>query len=136
MALPGIENNDNSEPPVTENNLSENKLNLKEKYHISYAYQYHHYHYHHHHRPLIASIVIIIIIAIILTIAPLNLYIRARLRRVARLGRPRSVYKSDVECRFVSQNGQMALKVKVSASHFQYQLQEFQRAYLVQLWWF
>ena len=61
---------------------------------------------------------------------------RARLGRVAPLGRPRSVYKSDVECRFVSRNGQMTLKVKVNASHFQYQLRESQDAYLVQIWWF
>ena len=47
---------------------------------------------------------------------------RARLGRVAPLGRPWSVYKSDVECLFVSLNGQMTLKVKVNASHFQYQL--------------
>ena len=35
-------------------------------------------------------------------------------------------YKSDVECRFVSRNGQMTLKVKgkVNASHFLYQLRE------------
>ena len=46
---------------------------------------------------------------------------RVRLGRVAPLGRPISVYKSDVECHFVSVNGQMALKVKVNASHFQYQ---------------
>ena len=44
---------------------------------------------------------------------------RARLGRVAPLGRPRSVYKSDVECRFVSRNGQILLKVKANASHFQ-----------------
>ena len=61
---------------------------------------------------------------------------RARLRRVAPLGRPRSEYKSNIECRFVSRNGQMTLKVKVNASHFQYQLWEFQDAYLVQIWWF
>ena len=53
---------------------------------------------------------------------------RARLGREAPLGRPRSVYKSEVECRFVSWNGQMTLKVKVNASHFQYQLQEPQDA--------
>ena len=42
---------------------------------------------------------------------------RARLGRVAPLGRPRSVYRSDVECRFVSRNGHMTLKVKVNASN-------------------
>ena len=56
---------------------------------------------------------------------------RARFGRVAPLGRPRPVSKSDVECRFVSPNGQMTLKVKVNASHFQYHLQEFQDAFLV-----
>ena len=61
---------------------------------------------------------------------------RACLGRVAPLGRPRSVYKSNVECRFVSQNGQMTLKDKVNASYFQYQLQESQDAYLVQIWRF
>ena len=59
---------------------------------------------------------------------------RARLGRVAPLGQPRSVYKRDVECRFVSRNGQMTLKVKVNASHFQYQLRESQDSYLVQIW--
>ena len=61
---------------------------------------------------------------------------RARLGREAPLGRPRTVYKSDVECHFVSQNGQMTLKNKVNASYFQYQLQESQDAYLVQIWGF
>ena len=61
---------------------------------------------------------------------------RACLRCAAPLDRPRSVYKSDVECRFVSQNGQMTLKVMVNASHFQFQLRESQDAYLVQIWWF
>ena len=50
---------------------------------------------------------------------------------VVPLGRPRSVYKSNVESRIVSWNGQMTLKVKVNASHFQYQLRESQDAYLV-----
>ena len=59
-----------------------------------------------------------------------------RLGRVAPLGRPITVYKSDVECHFVSQNGQMTLKDKVNASYFQYQLQESQDAYLVQIWGF
>ena len=67
---------------------------------------------------------------------PLQGPTRARLGHVAPLGRPRSVYKSDVEWRFVSWNGQMTLKVKVNASNFQYQLQESQDAYLVQIWWF
>ena len=58
---------------------------------------------------------------------------RARLGRVAPLGWLRSVFKSDVECRFVHRNGQMALKVKVNASHVQYQLWESQDAYLVQI---
>ena len=61
---------------------------------------------------------------------------RARLGRVAPLDRPISMYKNDDECRFVSQNDQMTLKVKVNASHFQYQLRESQDAYLVQIWWF
>ena len=56
---------------------------------------------------------------------------RARLGRVAPLGQPRSVYKSDVECRFVSWNGQMTMKVTVNASHFQYQLRETQDTYSV-----
>ena len=49
---------------------------------------------------------------------------RARLGRVAPLGRPSSVYKSNIECSFFfSQNdGQMTLKVKVNDCHFQYQL--------------
>ena len=51
-------------------------------------------------------------------------------------GRSRSVYKSDVEYRFLSPNGQMTLKVKVNGLHFQYQLGEFQDAYLVQIPWF
>ena len=45
---------------------------------------------------------------------------RACLGRVAPLGLPRTAYKSDVECRFVNRNGQMTLKIKVNASHFQY----------------
>ena len=57
--------------------------------------------------------------------------IRARLGRVAPLGRPRSVYKNNVECRFFSRNGQMTLKVKVNASHSQYQLRESKDADLV-----
>ena len=39
---------------------------------------------------------------------------RARLRRVTPLGQPRSVYKSDVECSFLSRSGQTTLKVKVN----------------------
>ena len=56
--------------------------------------------------------------------------------RVAPFGGPRSMYKSDVECRFVSRNGQMSLKVKVNASYFQYQLWESHEedAYVVQIW--
>ena len=46
----------------------------------------------------------------------------ARLGRVTPLGQPWSVYKSDVECRFLSRNGQMTLKVKVNDFHFQYYL--------------
>ena len=46
----------------------------------------------------------------------------ARLGRVTPLGQPWSVYKSDVECRFLSWNGQMTLKVKVNDFHFQYYL--------------
>ena len=61
---------------------------------------------------------------------------RVRLGCLAPLGRPRPVYKSDVECCFVSRNGQMTLKVKVNAFHFHYQLRESQDAYLVQIWWF
>ena len=59
---------------------------------------------------------------------------RAHLGPVAPLGWPRSMYKGDAECRFVSRNGQMTLKVKVNASHFQWQLRESQDAYLVQIW--
>ena len=48
---------------------------------------------------------------------------RARLGRVIPLGRPRSVYKSNVESSFLSQNdGQMTLKVKDNYSHIQHQL--------------
>ena len=49
---------------------------------------------------------------------------------------PRPVYKSNVEWFFFSKNCQMTLKVKVNASHFQYQLIESQDAYLVEIWWF
>ena len=53
------------------------------------------------------------------------------------LGRPRSVYKSNFECSFLSWNDdQMTLKAKVIDSHFQYQLRESQDAYWVQIWWF
>ena len=58
---------------------------------------------------------------------------RARLGRVTPLGRPRSVYKSDIECRFLSRKGQMTLKVMVNDSHFQYHLRESLDAYLVQI---
>ena len=61
---------------------------------------------------------------------------RASLGHVAPLGWPRSIYKGDIECRFVSRNGQMTLKVRVNTSHFQYQLWESKDAYLVQIWWF
>ena len=45
----------------------------------------------------------------------LKYWTRARLGRVAPLGRPRSVYKSNVECSFLSRNdGQTTLKVKVN----------------------
>ena len=45
---------------------------------------------------------------------------RARLRRVATIGRPRSVYKNNVECSFLSRNdGQMALMIKVNDLHLQ-----------------
>ena len=54
---------------------------------------------------------------------------RARLGRVAPLGRPRSVYKSNIECCFLSQNDGQTLKVKVNDLHFQYQLRESQDAY-------
>ena len=37
---------------------------------------------------------------------------------VTRLGWPRSVYKSNVECRFLSRNGQITLKVKANDLHF------------------
>ena len=46
------------------------------------------------------------------------------------------VYKSDAECRLLSLNGQMTLKVKVNYLDFQYHLKESQDAYLVQIWWF
>ena len=62
---------------------------------------------------------------------------RARLRRVAPLGRPRSVYKGNVESSFLSQNNsQMTLKIKVNDIHFRSQLRESQDAFLVQMWWF
>ena len=38
---------------------------------------------------------------------------------VTPLGLPRSVCKSGVECRLLSRNGQMSLKVKVNDPHFQ-----------------
>ena len=58
--------------------------------------------------------------------------IRACLGHVAPLGRPKSVYKSNIEYSFLSRNdGQMTLKVKFNYSHFQYQLRESQDAYLV-----
>ena len=47
---------------------------------------------------------------------------RACLGLVALLHRPRSVYRSNVECSFLSRNdGQMTLKIKVNDPHFQYQ---------------
>ena len=66
----------------------------------------------------------------------MKLKTRARLRDVAPLGWPRSVYKREVECRFVCQNCLMALKVKVNTSYFQYQLREFKNAYFVHILWF
>ena len=58
--------------------------------------------------------------------------IRACLGHVAPLGRPKSVYKSNIEYSFLSRNdGQMTLKVKFNYPHFQYQLRESQDAYLV-----
>ena len=45
---------------------------------------------------------------------------RARLRLVAPLGWPRSVYKSNVECNFLSRNDGQTLKIKVNYLHFQY----------------
>ena len=55
---------------------------------------------------------------------------RARLGRVVPLGRPRSVYKNNIECSFLSRNdGQITLKVKVND-----QLRVSQEAYLVQIW--
>ena len=56
--------------------------------------------------------------------------------RVTPLGRYRSVYKTDVECRFLSQNVQMTLKVKVNDPHFQHRRRESQDVYLVQMWSF
>ena len=47
---------------------------------------------------------------------------RARSGRVKPLGRPKWVFKNGVECRFLSRNGQMTLKVKVNGPHFQQQL--------------
>ena len=61
---------------------------------------------------------------------------RARLGRVAPLDRPRSVYKSNVECSFLCRNDGQTLKVKVNDLHFQYQLSESQDAYLVEIWSF
>ena len=60
----------------------------------------------------------------------------ASLGHVTPLGQPSSVYKSNVECRFVSLNGQMTLKVRINDPHFQYYWRESQDAYLVQIWWF
>ena len=59
---------------------------------------------------------------------------RARLGHVTPYGWPRSVYKSDVELRFMSRNGQTTLKVMGNDPHFQYQLNKSQDAYLVQIW--
>ena len=61
---------------------------------------------------------------------------RARLGRVAPLGRPRSVYKSNVEHSFLSRNDGQILNVKINDLHFQYRMRESQDAYLVQIWWF
>ena len=56
----------------------------------------------------------------------LLIYPWARLGHVTPLGRPRSVYKSDVQCRFFSRNGHLTLKVKVNDLRFQSQLREYQ----------
>ena len=56
--------------------------------------------------------------------------------RVAPLGQPRSVYKSNVECSFLSGNDGQTLKIKVNDLHFQYQPRVSQDACLVQIWWF
>ena len=62
---------------------------------------------------------------------------RARLGRVATLDQPRSVYKSNVQCSFLSRNdGQMTLKVKVNDFHFQYQPRVSPDAWLEHIWWF
>ena len=61
---------------------------------------------------------------------------RARSERVTPLGRLNSVYNGDIEYRFLRRNGQMTLKVKVNDLHFQYQLREYQDAYLVHIWCF
>ena len=58
---------------------------------------------------------------------------RARLGCVTPLGWPRSAYKSNVECCFLSWNdGQITLKIKVNDPQFQYQLRESQNANLAQ----
>ena len=60
---------------------------------------------------------------------------RARLGCVAPLGRPSSVYKSNIECSFLGRNdGQMTLTVEVNDFHFQYQPRVSQDVYLVQIW--
>ena len=62
---------------------------------------------------------------------PRNQNTRARLGRVTPLGRPRSVYKSDVECRFFSQNGKGPWRSRSMTFILSYQLRESQDAYLV-----
>ena len=58
---------------------------------------------------------------------------KARLGHVTPLDHPRSVYKRDVECRFLSRNGQMTLNVKVKAPYFKCQLKVFHNACLVKI---
>ena len=62
---------------------------------------------------------------------PQTMNTRAHLGCVTPLGWPRSVYKSGVECHFLSRNGQMTMKVKVNDPNFQYMLREYEDAYLV-----
>ena len=66
-----------------------------------------------HNLPILTHWGLCILSSILKTSLSNALLTKARLGRVAPLGRPRSVYKSNLECHFVSHNGQIALK----ASH-------------------
>ena len=63
---------------------------------------------------------------------------KSTLGRVPPLGRPRSVYKSDIECHFLEFWIEMAKwpwRSEVNDLHFQYQLRVTKHACLVPIWW-